>query len=347
MLVTFQADDPGLAHGIGVGDLIPWATGEAPCQVTTAGSNLAAAIIDCGLRAVVWRLDGGGLLHRVIFAQRVTQLAMQAIQEEGCTCASLWAVGADGTVFHQELRLDCAHLELAHALPLRQVQHIACGAAHVLALADERIFSWSGTAPIVPTAVEMPEPWQKGWHVVAVAAGGATSACVLAQLQQPRRGRYLETAVLSWGRGPQLGRLLDDGGGERGGEAAAAQQPAEVAALRGMQVVRLSVGPEHAVASTLGGIAMSWGEGDQVSTSALCLSACVLSAAAPLPLFHTRVAGSARRARRAVWRGAGRRETPPARRRAHERAECTRSQLRRGADSRDDRTQGARPARRW
>tara|TARA_B110001452_G_C15174249_1_gene408047 strand:+ start:866 stop:1240 length:375 start_codon:yes stop_codon:yes gene_type:complete len=79
---------------------VSWATDA--CQLTVAGVDLAAAIVDSGLRVVVWRL-GGGLLHRILFAQRVHQLAM--IDADDGQRAHLWAVGADGAVYHHELPL--------------------------------------------------------------------------------------------------------------------------------------------------------------------------------------------------------------------------------------------------
>ena len=211
---------------------IAWATADT-CQLVVAGADLAAAIVDSGLRVVVWRL-GGGLLHRILFPQRVAQLAMQ-VRAADPSRASLWAVSADGAVFEQELHLDSSaegtpRLEPARTLGLTQVQQVACGEGHALAIAAERIVTWSAAAP-TPTLLELPSHWQRqAWRVALVAAGGGAAACVLAQLQPPRRGRYLETAVLSWGEGPHLGRATD------GPDAAPAAEPAEVEGLRGLQV---------------------------------------------------------------------------------------------------------------
>ena len=209
---------------------IAWATADT-CQLVVAGADLAAAIVDSGLRVVVWRL-GGGLLHRILFPERIAQLAMQ-VREADPSRATLWAVSADGAVFEQQLVLDGAastRLERARTLPLTQVHQVACGEGHALALAAERVVTWSATAP-TPTPLELPPQWRRdAWRVALVAAGGGASACVLAQLQPPRRGRYLETAVLSWGEGPHLGRATN------GPDAAPAAEPAEVEGLRGLQV---------------------------------------------------------------------------------------------------------------
>ena len=85
---------------------IAWATADT-CQLVVAGADLAAAIVDSGLRVVVWRLDAQRLLHRVLFPQRVAQLAMQ-VRAADPSRAWLWAVSADGAVFEQELLLHSA-----------------------------------------------------------------------------------------------------------------------------------------------------------------------------------------------------------------------------------------------
>ena len=74
-LVSLQSESPADGGGfVDAGDAlpntvcqIPWATTEAACQVTVAGVDLAAAIIDCGLRVVVWQLGSSTLLHRILF----------------------------------------------------------------------------------------------------------------------------------------------------------------------------------------------------------------------------------------------------------------------------------------
>ena len=222
--------------GITAAPPIAWAAADT-CQLVAAGADLAAAIVDSGLRVVVWRL-GGGLLHRILFPQRVAQLAMQ-VRAADPSRASLWAVSADGAVFEQELLLDSAEgtnqrLEPARTLALTQVLQVACGESHALAVAAERIVTWSAAAP-TPTPLELPSHWQRqAWRVALVAAGGGVAACVLAQLQPPRRGRYLETAVLSWGEGPHLGRAGDGPGAAPAAELGT--EAAEVEALRGLQV---------------------------------------------------------------------------------------------------------------
>ena len=103
---------------------IAWATADT-CQLVVAGADLAAAIVDSGLRVVVWRLDAQRLLHRVLFPQRVAQLAMQ-VRAADPSRAWLWAVSADGAVFEQELLLHSAEadghrLQPARTLALTQV----------------------------------------------------------------------------------------------------------------------------------------------------------------------------------------------------------------------------------
>ena len=165
---------------------IAWATADT-CQLVVAGADLAAAIVDSGLRVVVWRLDGQRLLHRILFPQRVAQLAMQ-VRAADPSRAWLWAVSADGAVFEQELLLHSAEadghrLEPARTLALTQVHQVACGDGHALAIAAERIVTWSAAAP-TPQPLELPSHWQRhAWRVALVAAGGGVAACVLAQVQ--------------------------------------------------------------------------------------------------------------------------------------------------------------------
>ena len=225
---------------------IAWATADT-CQLVVAGTDLAAAIVDSGLRVVVWRIDGQRLLHRILFPQRVAQLAMQ-VRAADPSRAWLWAVSADGAIFEQELLLHSAdaaghRLEPARTLELTQVHQVACGDGHALAIAAERIVTWSAAAP-TPQPLELPSHWQRQeWRVALVAAGGRVAACVLAQVQPARSGRNLETTVLSWGEGPHLGRAADAGSAAApAAEAAGAAGAAEVEGLRGLQVAGAKIG---------------------------------------------------------------------------------------------------------
>jgi hypothetical protein len=165
--------------GITAAPPIAWAAADT-CQLVAAGADLAAAIVDSGLRVVVWRL-GGGLLHRILFPQRVAQLAMQ-VRAADPSRASLWAVSADGAVFEQELLLDSAEgtnqrLEPARTLALTQVLQVACGESHALAVAAERIVTWSAAAP-TPTPLELPSHWRRRGGMCAGAAAAAAAGAV-------------------------------------------------------------------------------------------------------------------------------------------------------------------------